>query len=171
MYKLSYLADAWVAYRMNTTTAIDMPSTALKEILNLFLFFSLDFAPLYLHASHPVLDTHETVSNGLDTMPSLFDIMPGVYNATLDHLDTTTYKCNTALNILNMASLLEPDPNLDWVSHPPDLTNQDFISYLTEAWSVYYVDNLLRIMVFVLLNFYFITMVLDSSHDLLSCDS
>ena len=29
----------------------------------------------------------------------------------------------------------------------------------------------LRIMVFVLLNFYFITMVLDSSYDLLSCDS
>ena len=29
----------------------------------------------------------------------------------------------------------------------------------------------LRIMVFILLNFYFITMILDSSHDLLSCDS
>ena len=32
-------------------------------------------------------------------------------------------------------------------------------------------SQLLRIMVFVLLNFYYITMVLDSSHDLLSCDS
>ena len=31
--------------------------------------------------------------------------------------------------------------------------------------------SMLRIMVFVLLNFYFITMVLDLSHDLLSCDS
>ena len=31
--------------------------------------------------------------------------------------------------------------------------------------------TLLRIMVFILLNFYFITMVLDPSHDLLSCDS
>ena len=31
--------------------------------------------------------------------------------------------------------------------------------------------HLLKIMVFVLLNFYFITMDLDPSHDFLSCDS
>ena len=56
-----------------------------------------------------------------------------------------------------------------------DITKtQDVIRYyvpwnlpLTHPW----MNKVLRIMVFILLNFHFITIVLDSSHDLLSCDS
>ena len=42
--------------------------------------------------------------------------------------------------------------------------------YSQPSWHEYR-GGVLRIMVFILLNFYFIIMILDSSHDLLSCDS
>ena len=68
--------------------------------------------------------------------------------------------------------LQKPGPMTVTEDHDVEYEIEHIIdSYWKGRQLKYLVYWLLRIMVFVLLNFYFITMILDSSHDLLSCDS